>query len=140
MKANSPIKLSAALVFSLMDDFDQRSRTYKSTGGVHSAALGDAKGMLVFSEDIGRHNALDKMYGQCLLQDIGTDNCFVLTSGRVSSEILLKVATRGTPVLIAKNAPTDVGIKLAKDFGITLLGFVRGKNMTVYANDWRIVN
>jgi FdhD protein len=139
-KTESQLKLSAALVFSLMDDFDKHSETFKTTGGVHSAALCDAKGMLVFSEDIGRHNAIDKVFGQCLLQDIATDNCFVLFSGRISSEILLKVATRGIPILIARNAPTDLGIKLANDLGITLVGFVRGMNMTIYANDWRIVN
>ncbi len=140
VKIESHLKLSAALVFPLMNDFDQRSEIFKTTGGAHSAALCDATGMLVFNEDIGRHNAIDKVFGQCLLQDIATDNCFILFSGRISSEILLKVATRGIPVLIAKNAPTDVAVKLANDFGMTLVGFVRGKNMTIYANDWRIEN
>jgi FdhD protein len=94
----------------------------------------------VFDEDIGRHNAIDKVFGRCLLQDIATDNSIVITSGRVSSEILLKVSMRNIPILISKNAPTDLGIKLAKDLGVTLVGFVRGMNMNVYANDWRIVN
>jgi FdhD protein len=140
-KAESQIKLSPAQVFSLMDDFEQRSKTFMATGGTHSAALCDAMSILVFSEDIGRHNAIDKVFGRCLLEGIATNNSIVLTSGRVSSEILLKVAMRHIPpILISKNAPTDLGIKLASDLGITLVGFVRGMNMTVYANDWRIAN
>jgi FdhD protein len=139
VKKESQLKLSTAFIFSLMEEFDQRSEVFKTTGGTHSAALCNAKGIVVFSEDIGRHNAIDKMFGQCLLQDIAIDNCFVLFSGRISSEILLKVAARGLPILIARNAPTDLGIKLANDLGITLVGFARGKKMTVYANDWRIV-
>jgi FdhD protein len=134
------MKLSTTQVFSLMDDFEHRSEVFRVTGGVHSAALCDTEGILVFNEDIGRHNAIDKIFGQCLLQDIATDNLCVITSGRVSSEILLKVAQRNVPVFISKNAPTDLGITLANDLGITLVGFVRGTNMNVYTNDWRIVN
>jgi FdhD protein len=137
---DSQIKLSAALIFSLMEKFERRSRIFKETGGVHSAALCNIKGILVFKEDIGRHNAIDKVFGQCLLQDIATRECFVITSGRVSSEILYKVAQRNIPILVSKNAPTDLGVKLAKDLGITLVGFVRGMNMNVYTSDWRIVN
>jgi len=140
LNAESQIKLSAAFIFSIMEEFEQRSKIFKETGGTHSAALCSIKGMLVFKEDIGRHNAIDKVFGQCLLQDIATNDCFVITSGRVSSEILLKVAQRDIPILISKNAPTDLGIKLAKDSGITLVGFVRGMNMYVYTHDKRIVN
>jgi FdhD protein len=63
----------------------------------------------------------------------------IITSGRVSSEILLKAAKRNIPLLVSKSAPTDIGVKLAGDMGITLIGFVRGKRMNVYANDWRVV-
>lgn len=139
MKTESRITISPDQVFSLINDLEQRCETYVATGGTHSAAFCDANGVLVFSEDIGRHNALDKVFGQCLLQDIGTDNGIVLTSGRVSSEILLKVATRHIPVLISRKVPTDLGVKLASDLGMTLVGSVRGTKMTVYANDWRIV-
>ena len=73
------------------------------------------------------------------MEDIKTDNRLIITSGRISSEILLKVAKRNIPVLISKSAPTDMGVKLAKDLGVTLIGFARGKRMNVYANDWRVV-
>ncbi len=131
-------RLSASRVFSLMDDFVQRSKVFKATGGVHSAALCDTNGILVFGEDIGRHNAIDKIFGECLLKDIATDNRLIITSGRVSSEILLKVAKRNIPILISKSAPTDLGVKLANDLGVTLVGFVRGKRMNVYTNSWRV--
>ena len=140
VSADNKIKLSASRIFSLMEDFAQRSRLFRSTGGVHSAALCDANSILLFSEDIGRHNAIDKIFGECILTDIPTDGRILVTSGRVSSEILLKAAKRNIPLLISRSAPTDLGVKLAEDLGITLIGFVRGKRMNVYANDWRIVS
>ncbi|NVL92945.1 MAG: formate dehydrogenase accessory sulfurtransferase FdhD, partial [Desulfobacterales bacterium] len=118
--------------------FQQYSKIYRITHGVHSAALCDAKNILVFADDIGRHNAIDKIFGQCLLEDIPTNDRIILTSGRISSEILLKVAKRNIPIIISKSAPTYLGVKLADDLGITLIGFVRGKKMNAYANDWRI--
>ncbi len=138
-KIESQVKISPHEVFYLMDGFIRRSETFKATGGVHSAALCDTREILVFNEDIGRHNAIDKIFGECLLNDIPTDERVVITSGRISSEILLKVARRNIPIIISKSAPTDLGVKLASDLGVTLLGFVRGKRMNIYANDWRIL-
>ncbi|MFU8796917.1 MAG: formate dehydrogenase accessory sulfurtransferase FdhD, partial [Dehalococcoidia bacterium] len=114
------------------------SEIFRTTGGVHSAALCDARDILLFSEDIGRHNAVDKIFGRCLLDDISTDDRIVVTSGRISSEILLKVARRNIPIIISKSAPTNLGLKLAGDLGVTLIGFVRGKRMNVYTHDWRV--
>jgi FdhD protein len=139
VKVESQIKISALEVFSLVKEFQHCSRIYRTTGGVHSAALCDKENILVFSEDIGRHNAIDKIFGECILNDIPTEDRIVITSGRVSSEILIKVNKRSIPVLVSKSAPTDLGVKLADDLGVTLIGFVRGKRMNVYANDWRIV-
>lgn len=138
VSADPQTKLPASQIFSVMEDFVQCSKVFKATGGVHSAALCDTKGILVFSEDIGRHNAIDKIFGECLLKDMATDNQIIVTSGRVSSEILVKVARRNIPILVSKSAPTDLGVKLANDLGITLIGFVRGKKMNVYANGWRV--
>ena len=138
-KVESQIVISAPEVFALVKEFQHRSQVYKTTGGVHSAALGDTKGILLFSEDIGRHNAIDKIFGECMLQDISTDDRIIITSGRISSEILLKVAKRNIPILISKSAPTNLGVRLAADLGITLIGFVRGKRMNVYTDGWRVV-
>ncbi|MFC1949985.1 formate dehydrogenase accessory sulfurtransferase FdhD [Chloroflexota bacterium] len=139
VKIDSRIKISASQALSLMRDFQHRSQVYRATGGVHSAALCENSDILVFDEDIGRHNAIDKIFGKCVLEGIPTDDRIVVSSGRISSEILLKVAKRNIPVLISKAAPTDTGVKLADDLGITVLGFVRGKRLNIYANDWRIV-
>jgi len=140
IKIESQAKISALEVFELVSDFQHRSQIFKATGGVHSAALYDTKSILIFNEDIGRHNAIDKIFGECILKDIPTADRILVTSGRVSSEILLKAAKRDIPLLISKSAPTDLGVKLANDLGVTLIGFVRGKRMNVYANDWRVVS
>jgi len=139
VKVESQISISALSVFALVKEFQHRSQIYRATGGVHSAALCDDKGILVFDEDIGRHNAIDKIFGECILKDIPTEGRIVITSGRISSEILLKVARRNIPILISKSAPTNLGVKLANDLGVTLIGFVRGERMNAYSNGWRIV-
>jgi FdhD protein len=139
-KVESQVRISALEIFELVREFQHRSQIFRTTGGVHSAALCDTKSILVFSEDIGRHNAIDKIFGECILKDIPTDDRIIVTSGRVSSEILLKAAKRNIPLLISKSAPTDLGVKLANDLGVTLIGFVRGKRMNVYSNGWRIAS
>jgi len=138
-KVESQIVIAPHEVFTLVNEFQHRSRLFKVTGGVHSAALCDTNGILVFSEDIGRHNAIDKVFGECILTDITMDDRIIITSGRVSSDILLKVAKGKIPILISKSAPTNLGVRLADDLGITLIGFVRGKRMNVYTNRWRVV-
>jgi len=135
---NSRITVSSYEVIALMGDFLQRSDVYKATGGVHSAALCTSQKIILFSEDIGRHNAIDKILGECLLMDIPIEERILLTSGRVSSEIVLKVAKRNIPILISKSSPTNIGVKLAHNLGITLIGFVRGKKMNVYSHPWRM--
>ena len=139
-KVESKTTISSNEILELAREFQHRSQIFETTGGVHSAALCDNKNILIFKEDIGRHNAIDKIFGECLLQDVNPDGRIILTSGRVSSEILIKAAKRNIALLISKSAPTDMGVRLASDLGITLIGFVRGKRMNVYANDWRVVD
>ena len=126
-------------VFALVNEFQHGSEVYLATGGVHSAALCNNKGILVFEDDIGRHNAIDKIFGKCLLEDISTNDRVVITSGRISSEILHKVAKRGIPIIISISAPTNLGVRIADNLGITLISSVRGKRMNVCTNDWRVV-
>lgn len=139
-RIDSQIHISPSGVLNLIQEFVHRSELFAATGGVHGAALCDTKTILVFSEDIGRHNAIDKIFGECIVKDIPTHDRLLITSGRVSSEILLKVAKRNIPILISKSAPTNLGVKLANDSGITLIGFVREKRMNVYTHTWRLVS
>ena len=139
-KIESKTQISADEVSSLVREFQHHSELYRATGGVHSAALCDTRNIMVFNEDIGRHNAVDKIFGECLLKGISTDGKVIVTSGRISSEILLKVARGNIPIIISKSAPTNLGVKMANELGITLVGFARGKRMNVYTNDWRVIH
>jgi len=138
-KVESRMEISTDEVFALVNEFQHGPQLYLATHGVHSAALCDRKSILIFSEDIGRHNAIDKIFGKCLLENIPTDNRVVITSGRITSEILHKVARRGIPIIISISAPTNLGVRIADSLGITLIGLVRGRRMNAYTNNWRIV-
>ncbi len=138
-KIESQIVISPKEVYSLVEKFSYHSQVFKTTGGVHSAALSDIHNILVFYDDLGRHNAIDKVFGHCILTGIPTEDHVVLTSGRTPSEMVLKVAKGKVPILISISAPTDLGVRLANDLGVTLIGFVRNKRMNVYTNGWRVV-
>jgi FdhD protein len=137
-KIESGLKVAAAEVMHLANVFQHGSELYRTTHGVHSAALCQGGQIIVFYEDIGRHNAVDKIFGRCLLEDIPTEDRIIVTSGRVSSEILQKVVKRGIPVIVSISAPTDLGVKIADKLGITLIGLVRGGKMNVYAHEERV--
>jgi len=137
-KILSDLRVTPAEVLALSRRFQGNSELYRVTHGVHSAALCDTREILVFAEDIGRHNAVDKVLGRCLREKIAVTDRILMTSGRISSEILFKAAGSNIPVLISKSAPTDMGVELARELGITLIGFVRGGGMNVYAGEERV--
>ena len=137
-KVLSDLKVTPEAVLSLSRRFQGASELYRTTHGVHSAALCDTENILFFAEDIGRHNAVDKVLGRCLLTGTSVADRILITSGRISSEILFKAAGSGIPVLVSKSAPTDMGVDLARELSITLIGFVRGGAMNVYAGEERI--
>lgn len=108
------------------------STLYLETGGVHSAALSDGKEFLFFSEDIGRHNAVDKLIGKAFLQGVSVENKVLFTSGRVTSEIVTKAGRNRFPILVSRAAASCMAISYAEDMGITLVGFARGDRMNIY--------
>ncbi|MFC1934905.1 formate dehydrogenase accessory sulfurtransferase FdhD [Chloroflexota bacterium] len=138
-KIESQIRIPALSILTMVKTFQSSSQNFKLTGGVHSAALCDTSHILIFAEDIGRHNAVDKILGECIFRAIPTDDGIMITSGRISSEILLKVAKRNIPILISRSAPTNLGVRLADELGVTLIGFVRAGRMNVYSHGWRVV-
>jgi FdhD protein len=137
-KVQSNMKVKPAQILDLMKSFQAHSEIYQKTHGVHGAALCDGAGILLFKEDIGRHNAIDKIFGHCLRGDIPLAERIIMTTGRISSEILFKVAKREIPVLVSRSTPTDLAVGLAGELGITLVGYVRGGHMNVYAEAGRI--
>lgn len=134
-----PVELSFDDCFRLVREMQAGADTFNRTGGVHNAALCDRSGIILSRMDIGRHNALDKIYGYCLKNDIPMEDKIIVFSGRISSEILLKVAKIGCGVILSKSAPTALALELAENLGITAVGFIRGNSCNVYTHPHRIV-
>jgi FdhD protein len=139
IKIDSRFQMLARDVLALVGQFQRSSELHEVTRGVHSAALCDARKILVFADDIGRHNAIDKIIGQCILTDVSPKDHGLIFSGRISSEMLLKAARRDIPVVISVASPTNVAVRMANDMGMTVVGMVRGRRMNIYSGDWRIV-
>ena len=132
-------RFKASHLLQLIHELDQRADTFKITGGVHSAALADNRTMLVRYEDIGRHNAVDKVFGYAFMKHISLfDKCLVL-SGRISNEILAKAAQNRIPFIISRSAPTLQAVQGAEQLGITVVGFARGSRFNVYTRPERII-
>lgn len=134
------LEVTAEAIYSLPEQLRNAQRVFSSTGGLHAAALFDARGQLLFvREDVGRHNALDKLIGSAVLSDqVPLNNHIVMVSGRSSFEILQKCLAAGVPIVCAVSAPSSLAVVLAKEFGITLVGFLRGERFNIYAGKERI--
>jgi FdhD protein len=137
-KIESTMVISPGEIFKLADEFQHGSEVYLSTHGVHSAALCDRKKILTFFEDVGRHNAIDKVFGKCLLEGIPTSDHLLMTSGRISSDSVSKAVQRSIPIIVSIAVPTDLSIRMANDFGITLVGHAASGRMNVYTCNQRI--
>jgi FdhD protein len=137
-KVLSSIEISAQVILELMKDFNKKSELFLNTGGVHSVALANVEGIILFHEDVGRHNAMDKIVGEASLKDIELYDKLALTSGRVSSEMLIKAGKSRISVIVSRSAPTDLAVELANQLGITVAGFARGQRMNIYSNSERI--
>lgn len=139
-QVTSNLTVAPAQVYALMKDLNRLSDLYRETGGVHNSALTDSERILIFRDDIGRHNAVDKIRGTCFLDGVSLDDKMIVTTGRMSSEIVVKIAKMGVPILVSRSAPTSLALELADRIGITLIGYVRGEKMTVYTGKERVKN
>jgi FdhD protein len=116
----------------IMKVFNKKSELFLETGGVHSVGLIDDDKILYFEEDIGRHNALDKIIGSCLADNVNIEDKSIITSGRITSEIVLKCAKLGIGCIISRSAPTNLAIDTGKKLNIEIIGFARGNKLNVY--------
>jgi FdhD protein len=134
------MEVPAQIIYSLPDKLRSAQGIFTATGGLHAAGLFDTQGQLLrLREDVGRHNALDKLVGAALLADeLPLNNHIIMVSGRSSFEILQKCITAGVPIVCAVSAPSSLAVALAKEFGITLVGFLRGQRFNVYSGFERI--
>ena len=135
-------EVSAEVIYSLPEQLRSAQRVFSTTGGLHAAALFDTQGQLLsVREDVGRHNALDKLVGSAVLSDqLPLNNHIVMVSGRSSFEILQKCLAAGVPIVCAVSAPSSLAVTLAREFGITLIGFLRGARFNIYAGKERLGN
>jgi len=136
--SNTRASLTVRQCVDRLRDLEDASQAFRRTGGLHNAGLCTPEAMLLARSDIGRHNALDKLYGRCLLDGIPTRDAIVVFSGRLSSEVVLKVAKLGAGIILSKSAPTTLAVELARDLGITAVGFIRGQSLNVYSHPHRI--
>src|SRR5205809_4644749 len=113
----------------------QAATQYQRSRGIHGAALSDGTRLLVVAEDVGRHNAVDKVKGQALLEGIPTADRILLSTGRVSSEMLLKAARMGVPVVASRTSPTEMAVALAEQLNVTVCGYVRPDGLNLYAGE-----
>jgi FdhD protein len=137
-KMDSDIRIKPEQVLNLMRLLVESASSYNLSGGIHTSALCDSSGILAIAEDIGRHNTLDKLIGECLLRKMSSAGKILTASGRVSSEMIRKAAVMQTPVISSLTSPTERAVLLARDLGITLVGYARGNHLTVYSRPERL--
>ncbi len=131
--------ISVRQVFDLMDELNHAAVLYRRSQGIHTSALSDADRLLAVAEDVGRHNTLDKLRGRAARQGISTDDTILITTGRISSEMLRKGADMGVPIIISRTSPTSLSLELARAWGISLLGYVRGRRLRIYVGHERVI-
>jgi FdhD protein len=127
-------------IYPLMREFQMSSGIFLATGGVHSVALCTTSEILIHKEDIGRHNAVDKILGEAFQRGTPTRDKALLLSGRMAVEIVQKAGRAGIQILLSKSAPTSMAIDMANKIGMTLVGFIRGDRMNVYTHSKRIIS
>ncbi len=132
------LRFPVQAILGLMEELTKHAESYRCHGGIHSAAVGDGLGVRLFAEDLGRHNTLDRIAGEALLRDIDLAGQMLVTSGRVSTEMVAKAAGLGIALIASRTSPTDLAVRLCREAGITLIGYLRGKTFEVYTHPERI--
>jgi len=140
IKTKDDMKISSAIIFSAIKQIYKEMTLYRETGGCHGAAIFNIEGkLLCLKEDIGRHNAIDKVIGDMLLTKKNFKNVFLTSSGRLTGDCVLKAVRAKIPIVVSVSAAIESGIRLAFAYGITLIGFVRGSRMNIYTHAFRVL-
>jgi FdhD protein len=135
----SSLQVSSQLLFSLPSRLREAQANFERTGGIHAVALFDSHGsLLVLREDIGRHNAVDKVLGAALVGGLSLQETIMMVSGRLGFEIAQKAVVAGVPIVASISAASSLAIELATEFGMTAIGFLRGQSMNVYSSPERV--
>lgn len=135
----SDLRVTPQQVTHLVAEMSRSAELYHRAGGLHVAALAEGERLQCVAEDIGRHNAVDKVAGHCLREGLPTRDRILLSSGRVSSEMVGKAARMGVPVVVSRTSPTSLSVQLAQAWHITLIGYTRRRSFRVYAGEERIL-
>jgi FdhD protein len=138
-RLSSSLRISPGQLGARMRDLFAAAVLYKSSRGIHGAALSDGDSLLLVAEDVGRHNAVDKVKGDALLRGIPTRDRILLSTGRISSEMLLKAARMGVPIVASRTSPTEMAVALAEQLNITVCGYVRQDGLNLYAGHGLLV-
>ncbi len=138
-RVTSPLKIRAQVIIDCINEMNKSAKGFQQTGGLHDSAIFKADGTLVaFSEDVGRHNTVDKVIGTAVLNKVDLGECFMTITGRVPGDMIFKAAKVGIPLVASMAAVLSSGVASAKRANMGLVGFVRGKRMNVYSGAERI--
>lgn len=134
-RVHSSIRVRPEQLFPRMKELFAAAENYRVSRGIHGAALTDGDRLLLVAEDVGRHNAVDKIMGEALLKGIPTRERILLSTGRISSEMLLKAARMEVPLVASRTSPTEMAVSLAEQLGLTVVGYLRSGSLNLYAGD-----
>lgn len=134
-RLDSRLRVRPAELAARMKDLLDACVHYKASRGIHGAALADGRSLLAVAEDVGRHNAVDKVKGEALLRGIRSEDAMLLSTGRISSEMLLKAARMRVPLVASRTSPTDMAVGLAEQLNVTVAGYVRPGSLHLYAGE-----
>ena len=134
-RLSSAVRVRPGQITARMKDLFAAAVHYRQSRGIHGAALTDGETLLAVAEDVGRHNAVDKLKGEALLCEMPTEDRILLSTGRVSSEMLLKAARMGVPIVASRTSPTEMAVALAEQLNITVCGYVRADSLNIYAGE-----